>query len=176
VRLDLPVLLTLTVAALTAQTALPAAGWMAVKPPVLTAVAAYYALSRELPLALTAALWIGALTDACSGLPFPVTAVWLVGVCAALRAARRFVAEGATWRGMAALAVVAPAQTVWYAVVVGGAGMSGEGYLRGLALDAVGGAVTGWAVFNVCGWLEGLAGNVKGAAGGDGVPWHNADI
>ncbi len=172
-RLDLPVLVSLTVVAAAVQTALPLTEAMAIKPPLLTAVAAYYALSRELPLALIAALWIGAVTDVCSGLPFPGTAVWLVALCAALRSLRRYVAEGAFWRGLAVLAVAAPLQAVWYSVTVGGVGFGWDGYLRSLAVAAGYGAAAGWAGFKVCGWLDGLAGNVKGAGRGDGVPWHN---
>jgi rod shape-determining protein MreD len=173
-RLDLPVLLALTVVAATVQTLLPSASWMATKPPLLTAVAAYYALSRELPLALTAALWLGALTDVCSGLPFPVTTVWLLILCGVIRSVRRYVSENAFWRGMAILVVAAPGQAIWYAVFVGGIGW--EDCLRGLIAAAGIGAGMGWAVFYVCQWLDSLAGNVKGAEPGDGVPWHNSNV
>jgi hypothetical protein len=173
-RLDLPVLLSLTVVAATAQTLLPSASWMATKPPLLTAVAAYYALSRELPLALTAALWLGAITDACSSLSFPVTTVWLLMLCGVIRSVRRYLSENAFWRGMALMAVAAPGQAVWYAGVVGG--WSWEECLRGLLASAAVGAGVGWAVFCVCQWLDGLAGNVKGAESRDSVPWHNANV
>ncbi len=175
-RLDLPVLLTLTVVAAAVQTSLPPTAWMASKPPVLTAVAVYYALSRELPLALTAALWIGAVTDACSGLPFPVSALWLLALCGGLRYLRRFVAEGAFWRGLVVMAVAAPLQTVWYSLAVGNVGLGWDGYVLGLAGTAGCGALVGLTGFKVCGWLDGLAGNVKGAERSDGVPWHNANV
>ncbi|MBM4162937.1 MAG: hypothetical protein FJ222_00595 [Lentisphaerae bacterium] len=173
-RLDLPVLLSLAVVAATAQTLLPATSWMAIKPPLLTAVAAYYAFSRELPLALTAALWIGALTDVCSGLSFPVTAVWLLILCGVIRSVRRYLSEKAFWRGMALMAVAAPGQAVWYAGVVGV--WNWEECLRGLIAAAGVGAGVGWVVFFVCQWLDGLAGNVKGAEPRDRVPWHNANV
>jgi len=75
---------------------------------------------------------------------------------------------------MAIMAVAAPAQTVWYAVAVGG--IRGDDCIQGLAPAAAVGAIVGWVVFAVCGWLDGLAGNVKGAEQGDGVPWHNANV
>lgn len=173
-RLDLPVLLSLTVASATLQTALPAASWLAMKPPLLTAVAAYYALSREVSLAMTAALWIGALTDVCSGFPFPLTTVWLLVLCGMIRYVRRSFSGDTFWRGMAIMAIAAPVQTLWYAVAVGG--IRWNDCVQGLAPAAAVGAAAGWAVFAVCGWLDGLAGNVKGTKPDDGASWHTANV
>jgi len=174
VRLDVPVLLALTVAAAAVQTALPHPQWMVMKPPLLAAVAAYYALSRELPLALTAALWSGAATDVCSGFPFPLTAGFLLVVCVALRSLRRVADDTVWWRGLAVMAVATLLQGVWYGATMGRNGIPLDRFIRGLLGAAGVGAVAGWAVFLVCGWLDGLAGNVKGAVPDDGVPWHNA--
>ena len=175
-KLDVPVLLMLSLVAATVQTSVPLSGWMVIKPPLLTAVAAYYATSRTLPLALTAALWTGALTDACSGLAFPVTPVLFMVLCGVLRYLRRYMNATVLWRGAIVVAAAAPIQAAWYCVVVGKSGLAWDDFLRGL-MAAVGvGAIVGLVVFQMCGWFDRLAGNVKGAVSGDGIPWHNADI
>lgn len=175
-KLSVPVLLTLTLVAAVVQTALPHPQWMVMKPPLLTAVAAYYALSRELPLALTAALWCGAMTDANSGFPFPLTVAFLLVVCLALRSLRSYADDMVYLRGLVVMAVVALLQAAWYGITMGRNGVSLDLFLRGLLGVAGGGAVVGWLVFWVCGWLDGLAGNVKGAVPEDGATWHNADL
>ena len=175
-KLDVPVLLTLSLVAATIQTTVPLSGWMVIKPPLLTAVAAYYATSRTLPLALTAALWTGALTDVCSGLPFPLTTGLFLVLCWILRYLRRYLDDTVFWLGALVVAAAAPVQAVWYGVVVGGSGVALGGFLRGLVAAVGFGAIVGLVVFQVCGWFDRLAGNVKGAVSGNGIPWHNADI
>lgn len=175
-KLDIPVLLTLSLVAATVQTVVPLSGWMVLKPPLLTAVAAYYATSRTLPLALTAALWTGVLTDACSGLPFPLTPVLFMILCGILRYLRRYMDDAVLWHGAIVVAAAAPIQAAWYGVFMGGSGVAWDGFLRGLTAAVGVGAIVGLVFFQVCGWFDRLAGNVKGAVSADGIPWHNADI
>jgi len=169
-------MIALTLLAAAVQTVLPQPHNLFIKPPLLTAVAIYYALSRPLPLALTAAAWCGVLTDLLSGLPIPLTALFLLVVGAGLRSWRRFVADWPFGQALIATAFVAILQMILYAVVLG----SPQGFAgRFLVLTggtAAAGAATGVLIFGVCRWLDSWSGNLKGASTQHGVAWHNANI
>lgn len=82
-KLDLPVMVAALVLTAALQETLPPPpiGAPALKVQLLPAIALYYARRRPWPVALTAALWAGILTDALGGLPPGTTSVALLAVC-----------------------------------------------------------------------------------------------
>ena len=82
-KLDLPVMAVALVLAAALQETLPPPpiGSPALKVQLLPAIALYYARRRPWPLALTAALWAGILTDALGGLPPGTTSFALLAFC-----------------------------------------------------------------------------------------------
>ncbi|NLL84756.1 MAG: hypothetical protein GX230_11040 [Lentisphaerae bacterium] len=175
-RLDIPVLITLTIAAAALQSVLSLPPWMVIKPPLLTAIAAYYALSRELPLALTAALWCGALADLSGGFPLTVTTPFVLLLSIGLRSLRRYAGVFFYWRGLLVMAFAAVLQAIWYGAAAGLGGMPLTAFIRTLTGTAAGGAVVGWIMFFICDRFDRLAGNVKGVEPEDGAAWHITNL
>lgn len=107
-KLDLPVMLMLLVTAAALQTLLPPLPLCLLKPPLLPAVALYYALRRQPQRALVAALWAGILADGLGGVPAGTSAFVLLTVALVLLALRQ-VLPGESWTTTAlAGAAVAP--------------------------------------------------------------------
>ncbi len=94
-RLDFPVMLATLLVAAAAQTLLPSfhGGELALKLPILPAVALYYVLERQWPLGVMAALWAGILTDALGGVPPGTSSFGLLAVALAIFAARKYLPE-----------------------------------------------------------------------------------
>jgi rod shape-determining protein MreD len=108
VKLDLPVMLMMLVTAAALQTLLPPLPLCLLKPPLLPAVALYYALRRQPQRSLVAALWAGILTDGLGGVPAGTSAFVLLAVALLLLALRQ-VLPGESWTTAAlAGAAVAP--------------------------------------------------------------------
>lgn len=97
-KLDLPVMLAFLLVASALQCILPAftPGELPLKAQLLPLVVVYYLLEREWPVALTAALWAGILTDAL-GLTTPgISSTAFLFAGAVMLAFRRVLPEG-TW-------------------------------------------------------------------------------
>lgn len=75
------VMFILTTVAAALQDGLPPLPWGGMKPPILLAVAVYYAFLRPVPYAVPAVLWCGVLQDGLGGLP---TGTSLAGMVALL--------------------------------------------------------------------------------------------
>lgn len=94
-KLDFPVILAFLLLAAAIQCVMPAVtpGELSLKLQLLPAVAVYYMLVREWPVALTAALWAGVLTDAL-GLTTPgLSSFTLFFIALAMLAFRRVLPE-----------------------------------------------------------------------------------
>ncbi len=94
-KLDFPVMLATLLVAAAAQTLLPPlhGGALALKLPLLPAVALYYVLERQWPLGVLASLWAGILTDALGGVPPGTSSFGLLAVALAVFASRKYLPE-----------------------------------------------------------------------------------
>ncbi len=98
-KLDFPVMFALLLVSAAIQTLLPSlhGGELALKVPLLPAVALYYILERQHPLGLFAALWAGIFTDSLGGVPPGTTSFGLFVVALAIFAIRKYLPEARTF-------------------------------------------------------------------------------
>ena len=173
--MELPVLaLELFVAGL-AQDLLPAWQWLPVKIGFLTAVALWAALTKPALVALVAAVWAGAATDALGGLPMLCTSVFLLAMVPATRGLRTIFLEPNVWHGMLYVAVAAMAQSFWTGLWLSGVTPGfGEGVMRCL-YSFPAGLIAGGVGFAWCGLMDRLSGSVKPVEEGNGILWSETD-
>ena len=94
--LDFPVMLMLLGSAAALQTILPPPPGGFLKVPLLAAVAFYYALDRQMRVALVAAVWAGILTDGLGGVP-PGTSALVLALLTLVLAGLRHVIPESSW-------------------------------------------------------------------------------
>ena len=173
-RLDmnLPVVGIALFAAAVAQDLIPVTPHVPVKLVFLTAAALYYALTKPLPVALTALVWAGGLTDALGGLPLFCTLSFLLACYGVLRVLQRVFLEATLVQGTLLVACAAMAQTVWTRAWAGtGEPLFAWQTLRVLGASAPAGMVAGFLGFAVCGLMDRVSGNVKPVKEGNGLLW-----
>lgn len=173
-RLDmnLPVVALTLFAAAVVQDLAPVTPWVPVKIGFLTAAGLYYALTKPVPVALTALVWAGGMTDALGGLPLFCTLSFLLVAYAAVRVMQRVFLEATLVQGAGLIACAAVAQTAWTRLWI----RTGEPFfewrsLTVLGASALAGLVAGGVCFAVCGLVDRLSGNVKPVKEGNGLLW-----
>ncbi|MBQ7722253.1 MAG: hypothetical protein IJT64_05050 [Kiritimatiellae bacterium] len=94
-KLDFPVMAAALLLAAALQSLLPPlhGSALALKLPILPAVALYYVLQRQMPLGIFAALWAGILLDATGAVPAGTSSVTLVIVAAAVMSLKQYMPE-----------------------------------------------------------------------------------
>lgn len=173
-RLDmhLPVLAVTLFAAALLQDLIPVTPSFPVKLVFLTAVALHAALTKPLPVALTAAVWAGGLTDALGGLPLLCTAGFLLVIYVLVRLMHRVFLEATVFQGMLLVAAAAVFQMVWTRLWVG----TGQPFftwhtLKLLVYAVPAGMAAGVAGFAICGLTDRVSGIVKPVKEGNGILW-----
>ena len=173
-RLDmnLPVLVCALLGAALLQDRIPATPALPSKVVFLTAAALYFALTKPAPVALTALVWAGALTDALGGLPLFCTFGFLLAVYGATRLMQRVFLEATLFQGALLVAGVAALQALWTRAWAG----TGMPFLSWHTLTAAAyavpaGAVAGLVGFAACGLIDRISGNVKPVKEGHGILW-----
>lgn len=170
--MELPVLLLALAVAALLQDLSPAPPAGCMKAGFLTGVALYAAVVKPAGVALVAALWAGALTDALGGLPLLCTSVFLFVAYGLVRAGVRVAGRLAWWQVAALLVAAGAGQAVWTRAVAG----TGGAWLAWRTLGAVcwaalAGGLAGAVVFAVYGVADRVSGNLKPAEEGHGVQW-----
>jgi hypothetical protein len=174
--MDLPAVgLTLLIAA-GAQDLLPVTRDVPVKLVFLTAAGLYHAMTKPLPVGLTALVWAGMLTDALGGLPLFCTTSFLLLVYSVVRVMQRVFLEASLVQGTLLVACASLAQMVWTHVWV----RTGEPVLVWHTLEVLGasvpaGMVAGFAGFAVCGLTDRVSGIVKPMKESNGILWAETD-
>jgi len=176
IDLNLPSLAVTVVTAAAAQGQWPVTDWLPAKIPFLTAVGLYYALTKPWPVAVTALVWAGALTDALGGLPLFCTLSYLLAVYWAVRVMQRVFLDATLSRGMLLVAGAAAGQTLWMRLWAG----SYEPLLAWQTLAALGasaqaGLLAGFVVFALCGRMDRLSGMIRPVKENDGILWAETD-
>ena len=173
-RLDmnLPVVALTLFAAAVAQELIPVTPLVPVKVGFLTAAGLYFALTKPAPVALTALVWAGGLTDALGGLPLFCTLSFLLVAYGAVRLLQRVFLEATLVQGTLLVACAAVAQALWTRVWAG----AGEPFFEWRTLTVLGaavpvGMVAGFVGFAVCGLADRVSGNVKPVKEGNGLLW-----
>ena len=165
-KLDFPVMLALLLRAAALQTLLPSlhGGELALKAPLLPAVAVYYVLERPRPLGLFAALWAGILTDALGGVPPGTSSFGLLAAALFVSAVKKFLPE-ASWLVPAATgaAVTLFLVLLQYAVLRTRCGFNAPFYLlfRPLLVIVPVAAVAATAVVAAVRRIDLMAGNTE---------------
>lgn len=165
-KLDFPVMLALLILAAFAQAVIPPfhGGLLALKLPLLPAVALYYILDRQKVMAVFAALWAGIATDAVSGIPAGTSSFGLLFAALVIFGVRRYFPE-ASWilAGLLGAALTAFLVVLQYCVLRGRCGFSAPFYLLSrplLALLPLSAAASA-AIVTAARRLEVAAGNVE---------------
>jgi hypothetical protein len=177
-RLDmnLPSVAVALLAAAVAQELVPALPGVPVKVPFLTAVALYHALTKPVPVALTAIVWAGALTDALGGLPLFCTLSFLLMIYWVARLLQRVFLEATLVQGTLLVACAAVGQALWTRTWVGaGEPLIAWRTLAALAAAAPSGVLAGFVGFAVCGLMDRFSGAVKPVKEGNGILWAETD-
>ena len=144
------------------QDMIPATGLLPVKGYFLTAVAAYYVLSKPRLMSLVIAIWAGILTDVLGGLPHGCTLVFLLFSYALLLLLKRILVEATIWQGTVVMAILSLLQQVWTHVWVRHTGIQvfSLDMLKLAGYSALMGLVAGFSMFVLCTWLERFKGVV----------------
>ena len=173
-RLDmnLPVVALALFAAAVAQDQIPVTPLVPVKIGFLTAAGLYFALTKPVPVALTALVWAGGLTDALGGLPLFCTLSFLLVAYGVAHVLQRVFLEATLVQGTLLVACAAVVQTLWTRVWAG----AGEPFFEWHTLTVLGaavpaGMVAGFVGFAVCGLADRVSGNVKPVKESNGLLW-----
>jgi rod shape-determining protein MreD len=116
-KLDFPVMAAALLVSAAAQSLMPPlhGAALALKLPILPAVALYYAMRRDNALGLLAALWAGILIDATGAVPAGTSSVTLALIAAAIIPLRQYIPEAsALASGVAGVATVLLLAVVQY--------------------------------------------------------------
>jgi len=177
-RLDMnvPVVAAVLFAAAVAQDLIPVTPQVPVKIVFLTAAGLYFAMTKPVPVALTALVWAGGMTDALGGLPLFCTLTFLLLVYGAVRMLQRVFLAPTLGQGTLLLGGVSLLQTLWtrFWTETGGVFFSVD-TLRVLGASAWVGLAAGFAGFAVCGLADRISGNVKQTKEGNGILWAETD-
>ena len=173
-RLDMnfPVVAFTLFAAAVAQDLIPVTAHVPVKVGFLTATGLYFAMTKPMPVALTALVWAGGLTDALGGLPLLCTFSFLVMVYGAVRMLQRVFLEATPMQGALLGACTAVTQVIWTRMWL----ETGEPFFSWHTLMVLGvaapvGLAAGGICFAVCGLVDRVSGNVKPVKEGNGLLW-----
>jgi hypothetical protein len=172
----LPVLIFTLLLAAAAQDWLPVTADVPVKLVFLTAAGLYHAMTKPLPVGLTALVWAGALTDALGGLPLLCTTSFLLLAFCGVRVMQRVFLEASLVQGTLLVACASLAQIIWtQAWVRTGEPVFAWHTLAVLGASVPAGMVAGFAGFAMCGLVDRVSGVVRPVKEGNGILWAETD-